>query len=580
MSAHVFKVTLEHTKPPVWRRIVIPENATFEDLHIILQIAFGWEAEHLHNFTFSDSHFSIGPVINGMLNDSEDESDEFIDDYLDYKWIRYTYDFGDDWEHKIVYETDDPDYDKDYAEILKYRGDDFIEDSGGVWYGKQKIFSLDKANAKLAAHKIASSKGKDSLVLDKKYEDFHDFALSYLHDEAMEFYRGKDTESITEMLDDSAIEDLYRLLGHKDNGLSLEEKKQTVISEMLATPQYYAAMFNAEELEFLQKCARTEEDSDVFLDAPSAVFTGFFTGVLDVTYRDSRHAEIHFAKDFVPVLLKMRPAEYKKTDKKLNQISERVIVLLKAFGLLKKEDLVKKYAGIFPEDKKKDYPVMVSMHMYLEGQIQELHNKVADKVPVYISLRKADTGRIYNERQDNDRWYYPDVTDKNFTRSEIRDRIYKKDESSKLHAHINEIVGRVVEELEDFENQLDEFLLYGSDYDEMPERFGYIYNELNDIDKVDFWYTLINLVLKTNTPQYHGWTLEEYASKVHLEPWDILKDQSDITSDDPQKTLLEITVTKARNAYECIKNKDMDKAKRLAKYKDDRKLIYDYMTQK
>lgn len=580
MPAHIFKVTLEHAKPPVWRRIVIPENATFEDLHIILQIAFGWETEHLHNFTFSDSHFSIGPVIRGMLNDSEDESDEFVDDYLNYRWIRYTYDFGDDWEHKIVYEKDDPDYDKDYAQILKYRGDDFIEDSGGVWHGKQKLFSLNKANSRLAAHKIVSSNGKGSSGLDKKYEDFHDFALRYMNDQSMEFYRGKDTESITEMLDDSAIEDLYRLLGNNDNSLSLEEKKQAVISNMLSNPKYYAAMFNAKELEFLQKCARTEVGRDLFLDSPSAAFTGFFTGVLDITYRDSRHAEIHFAKDFLPVLLKMRPAEYKKTDKKLNQISERIMVLLKAFGVLAKRDLVKKYTDIFPEDKKQDYLIMVTMRMYLEGQIQEMHHKTHEEIPVYISLRQADTDRLFYERRDNDRWYYPEVEDKNFTRSEIRDRIYKKDESGKLRTHIDEIVSQVVEELEDFDTKLDEFLLYGSDYDEMPERFGYIYDELNDMDKVDFWYTLINLLLKTNTPQYHGWTLEEYASKVHFEPWDILKEESDITSDDPQKTLLEITVTKARNAYECIKNKDMDKAKRLAKYKDDRRLIYNYMTQK
>ncbi len=66
-----------------------------------------------------------------------------------------------------------------------------------------------------------------------------------------------------------------------------------------------------------------------------------------------------------------------------------------------------------------------------------------------------------------------------------------------------------------------------------------------------------------------------YRKNATFETMGFLKEKSHISSDDPQKTLPEITVAKARNAYECIKNKDMDKAKKFAKYKDDRKLIYD-----
>ena len=46
-----FKIQIRDIKkPPVWRRIVIPENFTFHDLHNTIQSAFGWWDEHLYQF--------------------------------------------------------------------------------------------------------------------------------------------------------------------------------------------------------------------------------------------------------------------------------------------------------------------------------------------------------------------------------------------------------------------------------------------------------------------------------------------------------------------------------------------------
>ena len=50
MSANIVKVTLEQTRPPVWRRIALPEKITYRDFHEILQIAFGWDNYHLHDY--------------------------------------------------------------------------------------------------------------------------------------------------------------------------------------------------------------------------------------------------------------------------------------------------------------------------------------------------------------------------------------------------------------------------------------------------------------------------------------------------------------------------------------------------
>lgn len=50
MAGHVIKIILDNTHPPVWRRVIVPEKITFADLHEIIQILFGWDDYHLHDF--------------------------------------------------------------------------------------------------------------------------------------------------------------------------------------------------------------------------------------------------------------------------------------------------------------------------------------------------------------------------------------------------------------------------------------------------------------------------------------------------------------------------------------------------
>ncbi len=159
--AYIIKVTIENTHPPVWRRILIPEKTTFEDLHEVLQTAFGWENEHMHSFSFPQRGIEIVQSGEEGYGECVEEDKAVIDDFLPCsKWIRYTYDFGDNWEHKIVFEKMDDTYEERHAHVIKAKGDHFMEDSGGVWGGAEERIScsIEEINSCLARYTITPGK--------------------------------------------------------------------------------------------------------------------------------------------------------------------------------------------------------------------------------------------------------------------------------------------------------------------------------------------------------------------------------------------------------------------------------------
>ena len=116
------------THPPVWRRVVVPEKMSFADLHCVIQEIFGWEDMHLHIFESPGNSFEIVKSKKDAV-----KSMFMIEKKTPVGPVRYTYDFGDDWQHKVIFEKKMPEYTADHAAILKVKGDNFIEDFCGDW---------------------------------------------------------------------------------------------------------------------------------------------------------------------------------------------------------------------------------------------------------------------------------------------------------------------------------------------------------------------------------------------------------------------------------------------------------------
>lgn len=131
------------TKPPVWRRVIIPAEYTFHQLHCVIQEAFGWEYEHLYQFQekpydrgwqIKEKIEDIDSMFDFMSADVLDSEQTKVGEFLRDKGLKkfvYIYDFGDDWFHDITIE-DITEETAIYPRCINGKGACPPEDCGGV----------------------------------------------------------------------------------------------------------------------------------------------------------------------------------------------------------------------------------------------------------------------------------------------------------------------------------------------------------------------------------------------------------------------------------------------------------------
>ncbi|OEJ23280.1 hypothetical protein AS594_00910 [Streptomyces agglomeratus] len=145
------KIVLHGTRPPLWRRVVLPSDTSLGTLHDAIQIAFGWHGGHLHLFTdefgrgYGDSA-RLTDIGLGFRRGVGDEDATALGDVLAEEGarLRYVYDFGDDWEHGITLEKTLPrpvGAERTVRCVGGRRADAPAEDIGGVW-GLAKVLEF------------------------------------------------------------------------------------------------------------------------------------------------------------------------------------------------------------------------------------------------------------------------------------------------------------------------------------------------------------------------------------------------------------------------------------------------------
>jgi hypothetical protein len=157
------RIELDNTEPKIWRSVQINDDLIIDALHPVIQIAMGWEFDHMYAFSpgtvkkkkkNNDDYLAklLSDILSGKalannkLNSKkldpfeEDEEEAFgalpITEVFLKKGskIKYEYDFGDSWRHTITLEKI-IEADKPLKKPLCIAGEMACppEDIGGVW---------------------------------------------------------------------------------------------------------------------------------------------------------------------------------------------------------------------------------------------------------------------------------------------------------------------------------------------------------------------------------------------------------------------------------------------------------------
>ncbi|MBW6470043.1 MAG: plasmid pRiA4b ORF-3 family protein [Methanosarcinaceae archaeon] len=133
VEVYLLKVTLAHSKPPIWRRILVMGDITLSKFHLILQTAMGWSDSHPHMFLVDGEYY--GESDSDDTFNSRDERTVKLSQLIleEGNKFSYMYDFGDSWEHDILVEKILTSYpDVHYPLCVKGKRACPPEDCGGI----------------------------------------------------------------------------------------------------------------------------------------------------------------------------------------------------------------------------------------------------------------------------------------------------------------------------------------------------------------------------------------------------------------------------------------------------------------
>ncbi|NEA30103.1 plasmid pRiA4b ORF-3 family protein [Streptomyces sp. SID13031] len=141
VTTYRVRVDLAETKPPVWRRLELASDLFLNEVHDILQTAFGWTDSHLHEFASGKDYYDrsaehyLCPFQADEGEIGVPEEDVRLDEVLAKPGdkLMYLYDFGDGWMHVIKLEAELPrDDSAPNAVCIGGRRPSPSEDCGGV----------------------------------------------------------------------------------------------------------------------------------------------------------------------------------------------------------------------------------------------------------------------------------------------------------------------------------------------------------------------------------------------------------------------------------------------------------------
>lgn len=158
------------------RDIIIPENTTMYELHIIIQKLFGLNNMKDYEFSYDDI-MSEKVLTHGYIphrrfcSTHEDMNRIYLDSFFKKKIsFYYEYDYCSEWVFLVRF-IKVVEYDKYYATILNYKGEyNIVENCGGPWGLEYYLKIIKNTPKKLSKHDSNMLEKFEKFDIDKTQE--------------------------------------------------------------------------------------------------------------------------------------------------------------------------------------------------------------------------------------------------------------------------------------------------------------------------------------------------------------------------------------------------------------------------
>lgn len=108
-NSYQLHIQLCDTKPAIWRRLVVAESMTLAQLHRAIQAVMGWQNRHQYEFEIAGQRY--GQPDADLPDDPTMDARRYTLGQLlqgQALTVRYLYNFGDGWMHRIKLESVQP----------------------------------------------------------------------------------------------------------------------------------------------------------------------------------------------------------------------------------------------------------------------------------------------------------------------------------------------------------------------------------------------------------------------------------------------------------------------------------------
>ena len=582
MSGIVLKITIEDTHPPVWRRLVVPENISFYDLHRVIQLVFGWEDMHMHIFEAPQNRFEI------VANSKDAYTDFFMEKKLPVSavaehenWIRYVYDMGDDWRHKVVFEKVLQDYEKDSATLMKTKGNNFVEDSGGIWGEEQVSGSYDavSVNEQLEQMHFAdirlAEKDRKKLEqiyvmqqMDKEIKEMLKHAVSrpaYYNEIVPENrnYISKQSDSQADMeifawrqfcgedekgaickmaprkmsreilarLSDEELQNLEYALYIDEENVTDQSKEERILNMFQKHPEYYFCVLDETDLQEIEKVQLFEYNQKNEMNAET-VEKGIALGLWHMQIPEKTQASYLFpAIDFEQRLENLQNADWKNQMMNMQDFSDKLRKILLTYAVIEQNafyDIFEKQWNMKIE--KQEFLRLIYLNGVIAGKY-EIHawQSTGER---FICVPGLDVDTILSQRM----LYAADLSYKQFTKKELLKYSQPLYELEPQWEGVEKIARSFLwvpqEAMEAFIVACYQDICSGNGIHAVLEHMGIYETDLPLLHSCGLWKILMRFIMETRLPMLNGYSRLEYQNMTGEDAFSMGVFQKDQLEDD------------------------------------------------